>query len=188
MPAPLPRGANAALTREIPGLKRVTLGVQWDAGNDDVLHGSLVMTTLLCDADSRALSPEHLVFFNQLSSPEESVVQAEQALGGDQEQVIVDLAAVPEEVDRVLVAFYVNDSPGQHRTLGRLRSLRVRAVDADSDSELVRSEDLAAALDREDALTLGELYRHAGGWKFKVLGLGYTGGITALARDHGLTL
>jgi tellurium resistance protein TerD len=186
--AQLKRGTNVALTREIPSLSRLTLGVQWNAGAETVLDQNLVMVTLLCDARNRALSEEHFVFFNQLSSPEESVVQAQQALGGDQEQVTVELAAVPDDVERVVVALYVNDGPGQRRTLGQLRSCSVRVLNAADGQELVRSEELASGLASETALTLGELYRYQGGWKFKVLGQGYAGGVSAMAQDYGLAL
>jgi len=53
---------------------------------------------------------------------------------------------------------------------------------------LVRSEDLAGRLTTKPRLSLGEVYRHAGGWKFKVLGQGYAGGASALGTDYGLTL
>jgi tellurium resistance protein TerD len=188
MAAPMKRGANVSLTREIPGLQRVVIGVRWNAGAETVLDENLVMATLLCDAQSRALSEEHFVFFNQLSSPELSVQQLESALAGDKEQVEVDLGSVPAEVERVVVVVYVNDGPGPRRTLGQLRSCEIRVLDAVDNRELVRSEDLAPGLDGETALTLGELYRHAGEWKFKVLGLGYAGGIGKLATDYGLTL
>jgi tellurium resistance protein TerD len=64
----------------------------------------------------------------------------------------------------------------------------VRGLDPRDDRELVRSENLAPALDGETALALalGEVYRHNGGWKFKVLGEGYRAGIAALAEDYGV--
>lgn len=188
MPGPMRRGANVELTREIPGLRGVVLGVSWNAGAETVLDQNLVMATLLCDASSRALSDEHFVFFNQLASPELSAQQLQQALGGDKEQVEVDLPSVPPEVERVVVAVYVNDGPGPKRTLGQLRSCVVRVLDRDGARELVRSEDLADGLSAETALVLGELYRHAGGWKFKVLGQGYAGGVSAMAADYGLSV
>ncbi len=40
----------------------------------------------------------------------------------------------------------------------------------------------------ETALSLGEVYRHEGEWKFKVLGQGYSKGIAGIAADYGLTL
>lgn len=188
MAAPMKRGANVSLTREIPGLQRAVIGVRWNAGAETILDDNLVMATLLCDAQSRVLSEEHFVFFNQLSSPELSVQQLESALGGDKEQVEVDLRSVPADVERVVVVVYVNEGPGPRRTLGQLRSCEIRVLDATDNRELVRSEDLAPGLDGEMALTLGELYRHAGEWKFKVLGLGYADGIGPLATDYGLRL
>jgi len=182
------RGANVELTREIPSLVGVVVGVRWNAGRETALEDSLVMATLLCDATSRVLSEDHFVFFNQLTSPDLSVAQLESALAGDKEQVEIDLRAVPAEVARIVVVLYVNDGTGPRRTLGQLRSCEVRVLNRDGNAELVCSEDLAAVLTDETALTLGEMYRHDGGWKFKVLGQGYAGGVSALGRDFGLVL
>ncbi|MCU1656899.1 MAG: stress protein [Pseudonocardiales bacterium] len=182
------RGANVALTREIPGLTGIVLGVRWNAGSESVLNDNLVMATILADADNRALSDAHFVFFNQLASPDLSVQQLEAALGGDQEQVEIDLTAVPENVDRIVVVVYINDGPAQRRTLGQLRSLELRVLNLADNTELVRSEDFGPVLDTETALALGEVYRHAGDWKFRVLGQGYTKGIAGIAADYGLSL
>jgi tellurium resistance protein TerD len=182
------RGANVALTREIPGLTGVVLGVSWNAGAETALTDNLVFAAILCDANNRALSDEYFVFFNQLTSPDLSVQQLEQALGGDQEQIEIDLTAVPQNVDRIVLVLYVNDGPAQRRTLGQLRGCLLRVLNLADNRELVRSEDFAPALDTETALALGEMYRHDGGWKFKVLGQGYSKGIAGIASDYGLSL
>lgn len=182
------RGANVSLTREIPGLTGVVLGVSWNAGAETALTDNLVFAAILCDANNRALSDDYFVFFNQLSSPDMSVQQLEQALGEDQEQIEIDLARVPANVDRIVVVLYVNDGPAQRRTLGQLRGCIVRVLNLADNRELVRSEDFAASLDAETALALGEMYRHDGEWKFKVLGQGYSKGIAGIANDYGLTL
>jgi tellurium resistance protein TerD len=186
--AEMKRGANVSLTREIPGLKGLVVGVRWNAGAETALTDNLTMATILCGTDGRALSDEHFVFFNQLSSPELSVQQLEQALGGDQEQVEIDLTAVPERVDSIVIVVYVNDGPAHKRTLGQLRSCVVRVLNLDGNAELVRSEELASVLQSETALALGQVYRHNGEWKFKVLGQGYSKGIAGIAADYGLTL
>jgi tellurium resistance protein TerD len=182
------RGANVALTREIPGLAGVVLGVSWNGGAETALTDNLVFAAILCDTHSRALSDDYFVFFNQLNSPELSVQQLEQALGGDQEQIEIDLAAVPLNVDRIVLVLYINDGPTQRRTLGQLRGCTLRVLNLADNKELVRSEDFAPALDSETALALGEMYRHDGDWKFKVLGQGYSKGIAGIATDYGLTL
>ncbi len=182
------RGANVALTQEIPGLTGLVLGMKWNAGAERVLEDSLVFAAILCGPDGRARGDQDFVFFNQISSPERSVQELERALGGDQEQIVVDLAAVPAAIDRIVVVLYVNDGPAQRRTLGQLRSCVIRVLDAKDNRELVRSEELASAFNAETAVALGELYRHTSGWKFKVLGQGYSKGIVGIAADYGIPL
>ncbi|MGH3626833.1 MAG: TerD family protein, partial [Sciscionella sp.] len=182
------RGANVALTREIPDLTGLVLGVNWDAGSETALDDNLVMATILCGTDGRAVSEHHFVFFNQLSSPELSTQQLEEALGDDKEQVEVDLAAVPSNVERLVVVLYINDGPTQRRTLGQLRRCIVRVLNLHDNAELVRSEDFAPMLDAETALALGEIYRYRADWKFKVIGQGYADGIRGIAADYGLSL
>lgn len=186
--AEMKRGANVALTREIPGLRGLVLGMSWNAGAERVLDENLVFAAILCGPDGRARSDRDFVFFNQLSSPDQSVQQLERALGGDSEQIEVDLTAVPAEIDRIVVVLYVNEGPAQRRALGQLRSCVIRVLNAADSQELVRSEELASAFDTETAVALGEVYRHEGGWKFKVLGQGYSRGLAGIAADYGIPL
>jgi tellurium resistance protein TerD len=187
MAAAMKRGANVALTREVPGLSTVIVGTAWDAGAESVLADNLVFAAILGDAQCRALSEAHFVFFNQLSAPGESVAERDRRLGSDREQIEIELAAVPAEVQRIVFVLYVNDGPGPRRTLGQLHSCVVRVLDG-TGQELVRSEDLAAGLGTETGLTLGEVYRHDRDWKFKVLGEGYPKGIAGIALDFGVPL
>ena len=190
--AVMKRGANVALTREVPGLSGLVLGVGWNAGHETALADNLVTATLLCDASNRALSEQHFVFFNQLTSPDLSVHELERAVGEDQDQIEIDLNAVPAAVERIVVVLYVNDGPAQRRTLGQLKSCYVRVLNLAGNAELVRSEDLAPGLSQETALALGEVYRHSTGsgaeWKFKVLGQGYSRGVAGILADYGLSV
>jgi tellurium resistance protein TerD len=186
--AEMKRGANVALTREIPNLTGLVLGMSWKAGAEHVLDESLVFAAVLCGPDGRARSDQDLVFFNQLTAADESVHQLEQALGADREQIVIELAAVPAEIHRIVAVLYVNEWPGQRRTLGQLRSCVIRVLDTADNRELVRSEELAPAFSTETAVVLGEVYRHDQDWKFKVLGQGYSKGITGIAADYGIPL
>jgi tellurium resistance protein TerD len=186
--AVMTRGANVPLTREIPGLRHIVVGVAWNAGAEPVLQDNLVMAAILCDQANKAISAEHFVFFNQLTSPDLSVSQVQKAMAGDQEQVEIDLPDVPPEVSRIAFVLYVNEGMAARRTLGQLRQLGVAVRDATDNRELVRSENLAPVLSSETALVLAELYRHRSDWKFKVIGEGYTSGIAGIAADYGLPL
>jgi len=188
MAAPMKRGSNVALTREIPNLTGVVLGVNFQAGSERALADNLVGAAILCDASSKALSNEHFVFFNQLISPDESVSEAEQRLGDDEDQIEIDLSKVPAEVARIVAVLYVNEGPAQRRTLGQLKECSLRILNLADRRELVRSENFAPELDSETAIALGEVYLHQGDWKFKVIGQGYSKGIAGIAADYGITL
>lgn len=190
MPAPLLRGANVALTREIPSLRSVVLGVRLTS-SEPVLTDNLVVATILCDARSKALSDEHFVFLNQLTSPDGSVSTrpaGSSRASDDTAQIEVDLGDVPPEVARIVVVAYVNEGMVSHRSLSQLKDASLRVLDLAGDVELLRSENLAPGLTTETGLVLGELYRHDGGWKVKVIGQGYAQGLTAMAADFGLGL
>lgn len=182
------RGANVELTREIPGLRGLVLGMSWNAGGERVLDESLVFAAILCGPDGRARDDQDFVFFNQLSSSEQSVHQLEKALGGDREQIEIDFAGVPPAIERIVVVLYVNEGLAQRRTLGQLRSCVIRVLDVSNNRELVRSEELAPAFSTETAVALGEVYRHQSGWKFKVIGQAYDKGIAGIASDYGIPL
>ncbi|MBF4162668.1 TerD family protein [Nocardioides acrostichi] len=188
MAAVLPRGANAALTREVPGLDRLVIGVRFDAGAERSVLDDTVMMALLCDAGSRVTSGDDAVFFNQLSAGEHSVTEVDDVMGDDSEQVEIRLSRVPASVERVVVVAYVNQAIGARRTLAQLKGCTVRAVNGADGQELVRSENLATGWGLITAAVLAEAYRHQGGWKFKVIADGYAGGIIDLAKDFGVPL
>lgn len=185
--AQMKRGANVALTREVPGLTGLVLGISWNTGAERALEDNLVFAAILVGADGRARSDRDFIFFNQLASPEESVRERDAALGSDAEQIEVDLRTVPADVARIVAVLYVNEGPAQRRTLGQLRSCVIRVLNRDGNAELVRSEELATAFDVETGVALGEVYRHDG-WKFKVLGQGYAKGVAGIAADYGIAL
>ncbi len=186
--AEMRRGANVALTREIPGLTGLVLGMSWNAGAERALEDNLVFAAILCGVDGRARSDRDFVFFNQVASVEESVRERDAALGSDAEQIEIDLRTVPPEIDRIVAVLYVNEGPARRRTLGQLRSCVIRVLNRDGNAELIRSEDLAPTFKAETAVALGEVYRHDNGWKFKVLGQGYSKGVAGIAADYGIPI
>ncbi|MEU5221031.1 TerD family protein [Streptomyces sp. NPDC020807] len=89
-----------------------------------------------------------------------------------------DLAAVEEAVDRVLLVASTDEG-----ALRDARGLSVRV--SGPDGAAVVAYEVTDAGD-ETAMVLAELYRRAGGWKFRAVGQGYVDGLTGLAVDHGV--
>lgn len=184
----LPKGANASLTREIPNLSGIVVGIDWDAGTEKVLADSLTLMTILCDERGKALSDDHVVYFNQLVSADLSTVQLQELMGQDDEQLEIDLTAVPADVDRIVVIVYVNEGVAGRRTLGQLRNCTLRVLNLDGGALLVQTVDLSQGLGSETAVALGQIYRRGQEWKFKALGSGYSTGLAGVAKDFGVAL
>ncbi|MGC5167425.1 TerD family protein [Luteimicrobium sp. DT211] len=184
----LMRGANVALTKEIPGLRTLVVGAAWDAGGEHALDDNLVLAAVLCGPDGRATSADDFVFFQQVVSSDLSVAAVDAALGDDTEQLEIDLDGVPAAVERVVVVLYLSEGGPRRRTLGQLKRCVVRVLDGATGAGIVSSEDLAPGFGPETAVVLGEVYRHQGGWKFKVVGQGYAAGIVGVAEQYGLPL
>ncbi|MEX5236150.1 TerD family protein [Kocuria arenosa] len=187
MPEMVP-GSNVPLTREVPGLTGVVLGTSWDAGPEHELEDNLVMAAILCDATGKALSDRHFVYFNQMVDPDLSTGRLEEVLGPDKEQIEVDLRTVPSEVHRITLVLYINDRPGRRRTLGQLKSCRLRVLNLATGQQIVSSVELTKSITAETAMVMGELYRHQGGWKFRVVAQGYSKGLLGVAQQYGVQL
>lgn len=178
----LTAGANAALTAENPGLSQVVVALGWESVPSRGPQAELVPVAIMCGAEGKALSNDHLVFFNQLASPEGSVV-----FDGteDQEQIDVDLALVPAEVAKIAFIVYVDPDVRGPGTISSVRSAYIRVATRDG-RELVRFDVPLHNNHNINAMMFGELYRHSEAWKFRALGQGYTTGLAGVAEDFGV--
>ncbi|MEU1867277.1 TerD family protein [Streptomyces gardneri] len=89
-----------------------------------------------------------------------------------------DLAGVEEAVTRVLVVASAEE--------GALRDARGLSVEVfGPDGTTVVGYEVTDA-GGETAMVLAELYRRAGGWKFRAVGQGYVDGLVGLAVHHGV--
>ena len=56
-----------------------------------------------------------------------------------------------------------------------------------NNQELIRY-DLGEDFSIETAVVVGEIYRHAGEWKFNAVGSGFQGGLAALCANFGIVV
>jgi tellurium resistance protein TerD len=143
----------------------------------------------VCDAEGKALSDAHFVFFNNLTSPDGAVQHSGDNLtgdaAGDDEAIKVNLAGLPQQAARVVfpVSIYSGDTSGQ--TFGQVRNAYIRVINQGDSAELTRY-DLSEDASTETAMVFGELYRNGAEWKFRAVGQGYSSGLAGIARDFGV--
>ncbi|MEV5510171.1 TerD family protein [Streptomyces orinoci] len=181
----LPKGGNVSLSKQAHGLTAVTVGLGWQVGAGGAGF-DLDASALLCDASGKVLSDQHFVFFNNLRSPDGSVVHTGTGgTGGDNEQIQVDLTRVPAEVARIVFPVSIYEAAQRGQNFGQLAGAHIRVIDQHGGTELARF-DLKDAAAAETAMVFGELYRHGAEWKFRAIGQGYASGLAGIATDYGV--
>ncbi len=165
-------GANTVLDQ---GLMR--LSVSAPPGSVDLFVSQL-------DAQRRVRSDADLVFFNQPISPEGAV----RLLDGVTARV--DLAGVPADVAVLSFAVAANDEGADGPPpLGQIAGLtvEVRAIPESHAGSPLHTAPVSR-LSTERAAVLVEMYRHGGGWKLRNVCAGWTEGLAALVREHGVVV
>src|SRR3954471_7106160 len=164
------KGANVGLD-----VAAVRAELSWTAGPG---VPDVDCSALLLRADGRVAGDDDFVFFNQPRHPSGTVRHAGKAQAVD--TIEVDLAAVPAEVERVVLAASADGG-----TFGQVGALRLVLRDARTGAPLA---DFTMTAAEETAMVSGELYRRAGTWKFRAVGQGYASGLAGLATDFGITV
>lgn len=178
----LRKGGNVALTAGDPPVRRLLVGLSWDPYTSSGAGVDLDQTVLLCGPDSMVLSDAHVVGFGDLQPPEPG--GADLAVGEDDEQLEVDLDAVPAAIHRIVFALAIRGAAERRQTFGVVRDVRIRLVDLGTGREVARYP-VEPETATETAMVGGELYRHPRGWKFRAVGQGWSDGLAGIARDYG---
>ncbi|WP_313800516.1 TerD family protein [Cytobacillus sp.] len=192
MAVSLSKGQKVDLTKANPGLTKVVVGVGWDVNKYDGGHDfDLDSSVFLLGDNGKVTSDRDFVFYNNTNGGNGSVVHTgDNRTGegeGDDEQVKVDLANVPADIQRITFTITIHEGEARNQNFGQVSNSYVRIMSEDSGEELIRY-DLGEDFSIETAIVVGELYRHNAEWKFSAIGSGYQGGLAALAKDFGLQI
>ncbi|MEA5455706.1 TerD family protein [Sinomonas sp. JGH33] len=141
---------------------------------------------IVCGENGRALSPEHVVFFNQptTAAPGVAFSPAEGGRSGAG-QIEVDFARLPEDVASIAIVTYIDPEVRGPGTFAPLRGAHVSVAEPDG-TEIARFEAPTAGAETTQAMLFGELFRHGGAWAFRAVGRGYENGLAGVSRDFGL--
>lgn len=190
MPTNLSKGQKVDLTKGNASLKHIMVGLGWDvnafdSGSDFDLDASAFM----CGANGKCPTEKEFVFYGNLEHPSGAVKhQGDNLTGegdGDDEQIFVDLKAIPESVDKIAFTVTIYEAQERRQNFGQVSNAYIRIVDEDTNQELIRY-DLGEDFSIETAIVVGELYRHNGEWKFNAIGSGFQGGLAALCGHYGI--
>lgn len=187
----LSKGGNVSLSKEAPGLTAIDIGLGWDVNTFSGGDFDLDASAILLGAGGKVVSDQHFIFFNNLKSPDGSIEHAgDNTTGegdGDDEVIKANLASVPAEIERIVVAVSIYDAETRSQNFGAVRNAFIRVVNQANGSEIARY-DLSEDASVETAMVFGEVYRSGGDWKFKAVGQGYASGLRGIASDFGVNV
>ncbi|MEU6623824.1 TerD family protein [Streptomyces litmocidini] len=145
------------------------------------VRGGVDAMALLLGETGKVRGDADVVFHGAPAHPSGAVRLTEATPGSAQPGTAwleVGLTAVEEQITRVLVV-----GSTERGAMRDAAGLSVEAFAPDGTS--VARYDVTDAAG-ETAMVLAELYRRAGGWKFRAVGQGWVSGLAGLATDHGV--
>lgn len=191
MSVSLQKGGNVSLSKEVPGLKKITVGLGWDARVTDGVSFDLDASVFMLKNDGKVRSDNDFIFYNNLKSACGSVEHAGDnktgAGDGDDESIKIELDKIPADVEKISFTVTIHDADARKQNFGMVSSAYVRIVNQ-ADTKEITKFDLSEDASIETAMIFGELYRHNGEWKFKAIGQGYKGGLAELSKNFGINL
>lgn len=183
----LQKGQRISLTKENPGLKKIMVGLGWDAVNQTSkgLLGGLFASkqadidcdasVLMLDENDKLRGKENLVYFGNLKSKCGSVQHMGDNLtgdgDGDDEQVMVDLSTMPQNIVKLVFVVNIYAAAQRKQHFGMIKNAFIRLINLSDNKEMFRFN-LTEEYSGKTGLFAGEIYRNNGEWKFIAVGEG----------------
>lgn len=186
----LSKGQKVDLTKSNPNLKEIIVGLGWASNPAASSHNfDLDASAFLIGSNGKVKDENDLVFYNNPSGGQGSVKHSgdnKKGSGeGDDEQIHINLSAVPAYIERIAFTITMNEAQMKRQSFGDIKNSYVRILNASS-NELLLNYELGQEFSIETAIVAAELYRHAGEWKFNAIASGFQGGLGALCHNYGL--
>lgn len=184
----LQKGQKVELSKESTST-HFLIGLGWDANEYDGAPFDLDAAAFCVGSNNKVTNDLDFVFYNNLQHPSGGVIhQGDNLTGdgeGDDEQIEVDLSKLPANIEKIVFTVTIYDADVRNQNFGQVKNAYIRVVDMENNQEILRF-DLSEEFSIETALEVGALYRKNGNWKFDAIGAGYSGGLAALCKAHGI--
>ncbi len=186
----LSKGQKIDLTKGDPSLTNIMVGLGWDVNQfDGGADFDLDASAFLCGANGKCPVETDFIFYKNLVHSSGAVEHMGDNLTGegegDDEQIHVDLSLVPPNIEKIAFTVTIYDADTRRQNFGQVSNAYIRIVNMANNQEIVHY-DLGEDFSIETAIVVGELYKHAGSWKFNAIGSGFRGGLAALCAHYGI--
>jgi tellurium resistance protein TerD len=190
----LSKGERINLNKSSPSLKRARIGLGWNPSMSDTNSKfDLDVSAFVLKSENgnpKAIGVPYFVFYNNLKTPDGSVVHTgDNRTGdgdGDDETIIVDLAKLPAEAIEVSFVVTIDDAAARRQNFGQVKNSYIRIYN-DETGELISEYQLRDEASSATAVQFGSLERNSKGeFIFSAIGEGFTRGLSDFVTAYGL--
>ncbi len=163
-------------------LQRVMVGLGWDEVEQKRGFFGLGpkpqdidcdASAILCRGGRLSSGLNDVVFYNNLRHNSGTVIhQGDNLTGageGDDEQIFVNLSAVPYEYDRIVFVVTIYQARERKQHFGLIRNAFIRICDAENNTEICKFN-LSENYYGKTAMVVAEVTRVGGEWQFNAIG------------------
>lgn len=184
----LSKGGRVDLNKEAPGLNKIKVGLGWDANVTDTGDEfDLDASVFMVDSSGKVPSENHFIFYNNLKSPDQSIIhEGDNRTGegeGDDESIIVDLSKVSDNIQELIFVVTIHEAENRKQNFGQVSNAFIRIVDESNGKEILKY-DLDEDFSIETAIEFGKLYRKDGSWRFQAVGTGFSSGLQGFVNKY----
>lgn len=191
MSVSLSKGGRVSLSKENPGLKKILVGLGWDARATDGANYDLDASVFILTAGDRVRNDQDFIFYNNLKGANGAVEHmGDNRTGageGDDEVVKLNLEKLDAQPDigKIAMVVTIHDAENKGQNFGQIENAFIRVVNEETGQEIVRF-DLTEDYSIETAMIFGEIYKREGEWRFSAVGQGFAGGLAAACKRYGI--
>ena len=193
MAVSLNKGGRISLSKESPNLKKILVGLGWDARATDGGDYDLDASVFILNSAEKVRSDSDFIFYNNLKGANGAVEHTgdnRTGVGeGDDEVVKIDLTKLDTQTDiqKISLVVTIHDADAKKQNFGQIENAFIRVVNDETGVEIVRF-DLTEDYSIETAMIFGEIYKKDGEWRFSAVGQGYAGGLAAACKRYGINI
>lgn len=172
-----------SLVKEKPELKNIVAGLGWDEATINGVPVDCDVSVFLLGTNGKLVSEEHFVFYNNLSSPDASVVHTGDNRDGDgdgdDESIKIDLAKIDARVEFLYFAITIHESESRGHHFGNVENSFINIRNG-ADNSILCQYQLKESFDGQDSLLIASISRNNGTWNVEALGQAFSGGLSTL--------
>lgn len=188
----LKKGERFNLSKEVPDLKKVAIGLGWNVENAlnialPTKQYDIDTSVFMLGKDGKIPDEKYFVFYNNLQSLDGSLQHSgDERTGksaGDDEIIYVNLLEVNSAIEEMVFVVTIHEGQTKNQNFSQIKNAFIRLYNQETGTELARY-DLNEDFSQETAVEFGKLYKKDETWRFQAVGQGYNEGLQSFVDKY----